>query len=336
MPKKTEAKRIASMDFARFACALYIAGFWHIREYLDDASKAAFGKAMRTNVAYQTTYCILALFTLLSGYFARVGRGGGSLGRNVGRFYVKKIIRLYPLFALAAVGMWQIGRITAQQLGHGLSGLGMFNATVPSLLTLWYVCMLLMFYLVTPLVGCMDSPWKKAAVVLAIEGLLAVMVHTLALDERAMYYWPFFGSGLLLQDAGDVREALKKLSHPVCVVICMALALWVEHFLGKDLCAETWIAAPLFAMSVLGLGELLTRLPVLAAWAIRCGYACFCVYLFHRIGLELMFRAFGPLPMALAECVCIPVCLVAAYLIQWLYDRLVSGLGRAIHPVAHQ
>ncbi len=61
-----------------------------------------FNAVFSSNFTFQLTYAVLATFTFVSGFLAY--RTFDNLA-DVGRYYGKRLVRIYPLFALSCVLM---------------------------------------------------------------------------------------------------------------------------------------------------------------------------------------------------------------------------------------
>ena len=70
---------------------------------------------------------------------------------NVWTFYKKRIVRIFPLFVLSAVVLWLIGFNGIMQTQNGLLCLLPFVTPRPR--TLWYIPVLLLCYVVTPIIS---------------------------------------------------------------------------------------------------------------------------------------------------------------------------------------
>ena len=91
----------------------------------------------------------LGTFSLISGYLI-----GGKYNCNTIKdalfFYKKRVIRFFPLFFLSAILLCFIGFNTLNQTVIALLGLSPFISPRP--FTLWYISMIMIFYLLSPIV----------------------------------------------------------------------------------------------------------------------------------------------------------------------------------------
>ena len=137
-------KRVMFLDASRAFCMLWIVGIWHV------VNLDRFKPGIEV-----ITIGVLALFTFISGYFL-----GGRLEscKEILCFYKKRLKRFYPLFVLSCITLYVLHLIDNSivyinsflQLLLSITGLAGFTSMMP--LTIWYFCMIMFFYLVTPFI----------------------------------------------------------------------------------------------------------------------------------------------------------------------------------------
>ncbi|MBD5095555.1 MAG: acyltransferase family protein [Lachnospiraceae bacterium] len=175
------------IDCARAMCMLYIVGFWHLIPYID--------KGIQSLLTRKITYGVLAVFTFISGYL--LGSKKVQDHKDCLIFYIRRLLTFYPLFVIAAALMWYIGYI--KNFREWLfTVLGLSGIISPAAVTLWYLCMLMLFYLVTPLVNFCHKVPVKIILILTIMTVLLLFTHITGLDERYWFYWCFYGAGILM------------------------------------------------------------------------------------------------------------------------------------------
>ena len=174
-------------DLARSICVVWIVGFWHMQNYFSPDNKLS-GDSL--TVCFDITTSVLACFTFLSGFFLKKYEYTNI--EDVLYFYKKRLIRFYPLFVIAVVGLVICGS-TIQQGLLAILGLSMF---FPSPIhTLWYFSMLLFFYMLTPLLKIRRDEWRKNVVPIVL--MLSVLVlGYFFFDKRLVIYFPFYVLGL--------------------------------------------------------------------------------------------------------------------------------------------
>lgn len=243
---------------------LYIVGIVHMMEYVD-VNFVTPTKLVPLN------HGVLATFMFLSGFFL------GKKKEMGGRFLIKRFIRLYLLYAIAATLMWIYGpyRYTT----YLLSLTGLTNFILPQMQTLWFACILILFYAITPLMTCKEGVWKACIFFF----ILLLMTKIGYADERIIFYFPFYYIGLFLSRY-NMYDVLNKGKIPLFLISLVAIFLlynvaYNNSYLIADylLSAFGVIAIVTFCIMcenvLLKSGAILTR---------HLSYASMCAYLFHR------------------------------------------------------
>lgn len=75
-----------------------------------------------------------------------------------------------------------------------LSITGLSCIVPPAPFTAWYLCMLIPFYFITPLINVLDQKKLKVFVMLGIEIVLILA----PVDSRLQFYWIFYCAGIVL------------------------------------------------------------------------------------------------------------------------------------------
>ena len=150
--------RIVYFDLMRSFCAIWIVGLWHMPNYMAPEISEKF----TSGIAWQTTYCVLSTFAFISGFFG--ANNQMSTWGDVWFYYRKRLLRIYPLYALAAVALVLCQYGSWASLPGYLLGVGCFIKPYPT--TIWFVSMLLIFYLITPLMVKCSMKMRLAIFVL--------------------------------------------------------------------------------------------------------------------------------------------------------------------------
>lgn len=192
-------KKLVSIDYMRALSAIYIVAFWHLMEYVK-----AIPEHLYKNIWTGTiTVGILGLFVFISGYLTG-GRKGQSLSPL--DFYRKRLMRIYPLYALAIYLFYLYGINGSQTSLISLFGLSMYYGSKP--ITLWFITMIVMFYLLAPfLLKLADRPLRYFA---AVSGVFTASVGLYmavgTVDIRLLLYLPCFAAGLFCSIHGIVNK----------------------------------------------------------------------------------------------------------------------------------
>ncbi len=317
--------RDAAIDVLRAGCILYIVGYWHLVPYTE-----AF-----PGYANSVTECIkdiaLGTFVFCSGLLL-AGRRIGLDRASVTAFYLRRVVRIYPLYALALLLFGMAGLADRDVIVNALLLGSMFNPPAPY--TLWFVSMIMAFYLVTPLwVRLADSPWHFLATALLLLAA-AVFVHERvhALDTRIIQYLPCFLLGILYTRMDAMKRVHVTRESLLLVLFIPVFLLYRAQYGAEPADALGRIPAILVGTLLLfrfaGLYAGRFASPVV----LRLAYASFCVYLFHRLvfqwSIDLYFPAAGITRLTYLLAVVLPATLVVAYYTQRAYDY---GAQVAVH-----
>lgn len=130
-------KKLVSIEYLRALSMLYIVGFWHLFNYTD-----AF-PGYKNIVTSNLTLVVLALFVLVSGFLIGITTVKQTEFREPAaywNFYKKRLLRIYPLYALA-VGIFYLYGINDAAISIGaLTLVSMLWGEAPK--TLWFITMI--------------------------------------------------------------------------------------------------------------------------------------------------------------------------------------------------
>ncbi|MBE9203854.1 acyltransferase family protein [Synechocystis salina LEGE 06099] len=130
--------RLFQIDILRAISMLWIVGYWHLFNYTEAFSY------YDNNLTKFVTYVALGLFVFISGYLIGVKEEFRTV-EQVKKFLVKKIFRIYPLYAVALLITSYRGPDSSDTIVKGLGLISMFWKPAP--LTFWFISMIINFYL---------------------------------------------------------------------------------------------------------------------------------------------------------------------------------------------
>ena len=164
--------RIKYLDNIRALCMIWIVGIWHMSDYCDNAINNIFTQNI--------TYGVLGAFTFLSG----VMMGGYSIEslQDLRKFYKKRLLRIYPLFAVSCTSLLVLHYLMHVQLISGVSQyiftmLGLSIILTPAPGTIWYVSMILLFYILTPFLIYKETEKNETKTLLQIASPNGHLCH---------------------------------------------------------------------------------------------------------------------------------------------------------------
>lgn len=323
-------QRDSIVDLLRTSALLYIVGFWHLFEYSDALS---FHKTPITG--FVTKLC-LGLFIFISGYLLGQ-RYHFQCWAEVWRFYRRRLLRIYPLYAIALTLFLTCGLINATTYGRAL----FFTTLLPyrPLTTLWFISVIIVCYAVTPLYLHRYSIGKTVALTLfLVLPLWALVFLTDGVDLRLPLYLPAFAYGLVVGREGAIAQRFNQAKTAAFGLVVTLLggsaALMLStgpvqsplQFLMVDV-------ALLGAMPLAWFGarNIAQKLPLQGKQALAwLSYGSFAAYLIHRVTFWLGLALYSPTGLGPALLywlgLVLPITLILAFAMQWAYDRWLVSL----------
>lgn len=316
-----EAARDGTIDLLRALLVLYVVGYLHLGGYIGNGE---------THVHWSTvavTNVVLGSFTFLSGYVLGVWKGGVS-APELGRFYWRRLLRIYPLYLVALAGfvlLWLVDLNTALKAAAAVS---MFWPQPP--MTLWFITMIIVCYLLAPL---MVAPSPRQGIVWAIALWLLMLLFNFGvheIDPRMLTQFPAFAAGVASRRLGWRAAAGRRMGWlaPVfALTLAAAVATLPRPLVGAIVAIPSVIVGPLLLMAAADRW--------CPSWGHRreivfLSHASLAMYLFHRIVYELLKRAWWPdsSPAQWAELLLLglPLVIMSSAVIQRAYDWLLAAI----------
>ena len=321
-------QRIISIDIARALCMIWIVAFWHLGPRL--------GYNIQKDVCYETiTYISLAAFTFYSGLFL------GKKEISAFDFYKKRFIRFYPLFFMVCVLMYMShgGIKSLLHLFYALTGLSIFIP--PHTPVLWYMDMLLVFYVITPVM--LESKYLtigggKTVNILIRAFILYSLFYVMSCYTRMegiLQYFPFYIVGMIIPinsvQIGSFKRCIA-LATTMTVWLIIILLLIIKYGLFRDLYVEELlnVCGVFLIIAVTNIVEKKANSRVLELFSIL-SYASLTAYLLHNMCFGI-FKAIssdadGTIPIYMAPMILV-IIFVVSYYVQKLYDKLVFKMSK--------
>lgn len=318
--------RIIGIDLLRSLCILYIAGFWHLLDYTEAVP------GYQNLITFRISEIVLGTFVYISGYF--IGLNYSHISRReIIDFYKKRFLRLYPLYLLA-LGLFSIFNLTIITLVKSVILVSMFIK--PAAMTLWFVTMLLLFYLISPflIMLCRNSGLIRVMLYcsLLVAALLLYDNLTGLLDLRIIMYFPAFLLGIHVSSS---RRKLS-LSENLAIYSCTAFLI-ITGVMPAENTLKSILSIPFIVSCSYILFRSFSKFDVTSARAIQIistfSYASYCIYLLHRpiyeIFKSLYFPEIESVQLAYLIVICLPVIVISSYVVQRLYDSLILMIRAA-------
>lgn len=303
-----DKKRIEYLDVMRAIAMLWIVVIWH-------------NSVVNTSIIFfrHITYGVLAVFVFMSAYLTKDVESSKN-------YYSKKLKKFYPVFAVSCITLYILHIINSSyvyiesipQLLLSLTGLSCFTGNMP--LTIWFFCMILLFYAFTPLLLNHKYKWFFAII---IEIILIIGNIFLTFDERLFAYFPFYVIGLLLKDG---YKKYNDISAPIRILIIICGIGCSMFALHKDDNVIALMLSGLFCgLAIIEISKYLAQFKIVSITARWLAYVSTFSYLFHRqfyVVIGTVGRHFHIGTILLKVVMPIAV-LCFAYIGQHLYDKYI-------------
>lgn len=277
---------------------------------------------------------LLGSFFFLAGYFTEF-----SIQKNtkIGSFIKSKVIRIFPPYWVALI-------LFVYGIGYTLKRndfvVYLFNLQavfspvfVKPLLTLWYISMLVVFYIIfCALLFTIKSNIKLLVACLIIFVLAYLANLSIGLfDPRFFQYYFVFLFGVYFCRFSEIREKLLSLNfyYKIILAVAGAILMWLVESYPLTNFFYIFIAN-FFILSWIWLWLAIFRTP-LGEWKIWAflSMASFFAYLYHRPlwhFLNLTFEIESNEKVFFNLLIGAPIALVLGYFLQQGYDKLLSAL----------
>lgn len=328
MSKIESDKRNVQYDLLRSLAMIYIVAFWHIQDY------TIFFSFINPATKLLTIF-ILGLFVFLSGLLL-ASRSQLSTFNEVKVFYFRLLYRIYPMYALSAIGFFLAQATDLSQLIKGLFFLNLLTGTPPP--TIWFVEMIFLFYVLFPIfiifyhpLGCIVTGVCFSFFLILIHYASGGIVHF-----RLGLYLIGFVFGIFV---GKTHRAIFFINSPSAFLVSILL-LPVIFFMQYKLSGiaalfTQQLGLLLFIPLIFMLSHSISKIvyfPLIHALS----YASLATYLFHRFFLGIGNLLFSPASL-LSSIVyfllfLIPLTFILSFLIQKLYDLSFDNLYRFFLP----
>lgn len=320
-------QRDLKFDIARCLCMFWVIGLLHLSQYLGEGLYL-----YDTVIGSNITWGALGVFSLVSGYFIGQKYIIGTWA-EAWHFYKRRLVRFYPLFALASLVLAVIGFNSWKGTLCSLVGITAFVPVEYRVSTTWYMAMLLCLYAVTPLVSRRNMSVVGGGKMWMIMSLTVVILFYVfhGMDSRFPYNMLLYYIGII---AGHNTDKFLKILGmrwlQVVSIIVYAFILIFSVWTGnKMLGALSWIVGVWAILSLSVLLEMCKRFSTFYKVVLWGAYGSMAYYLFHRffywlatehisLSSEWMFLYLF--------IIVFPIGWIVSYRIQKTYDTAVSKL----------
>lgn len=319
-------------DVARALCMPFVVLFVHLCAYIYPGLHSVI---YVHPVFYILSYSCLGLFTFASGYLLGGKYSFGKDGNTkIWPFYKKRVLRIIPLFLLAALVLWLIGFNSAKATLNGVLCISPFIKPRPQ--TLWYIPVILWCYFITPLISRKNSVWRIISGVGLLFTVWLISNYIHHIDWRFQYNMLIYLVGLVTAPfvnwKFEDRKWIKWLAVVVYVGLLSVTFLKEPNVLFKRTSAFVGVFVLLFVCEYIAnrvfrhnasnvvspIGSLIKNV----------SYASMAYYMFHRLFFWAGEMIWNPstvwVKWLYMAGVVFPVMLVLSYYIQKGYDSIIE------------
>jgi peptidoglycan/LPS O-acetylase OafA/YrhL len=299
--ERATSHRIYGLDAIRFVCAMIVA-LAHVRPRLTDNLAPVFGDNFASladsaiGVAINGQAAVIVFF-VLSGFVVHLPQVEGRT-MQVREFYARRLLRIMPPAAIAAVGYYALGAVPHGNLLHTV---------------LWSVYCELAYYLAYPLLLRWRAPTRAAVAVALVAAYAVAFAHSNALeaspDYHALGLWtvvigaPAWLAGCWLAENRRAFPALPGYrlwaTRGAIWIASVAIMLVCFHMPWLGPLRSNIVTLNLFALPVtlwLGLEAAIPRRA--PAFLDRLGAWSYSLYLFHPMLVAIGMNGNGALQLA--------------------------------------
>jgi len=314
-------KRLISVEYLKAFSMIYIVAFWHLLDY------TSFFNPTRYIVLTNITTIVLGIFVLISGFL--LGNSNKSK-MKYSSFLRKRFIRIYPLYVIAVIIFYIFNVNNYFVTIKSLFLISMFIGPAP--FTLWFITMIMVFYLVTPLllsiVGNKLKFWLFIFFILIFEVILFILFREI--DLRVVFYFPFYCLGLYCSK----YEVKTKIINFYLGVVGLAIGLFLNNIIVDSWTLTQFLKGPMilassyiiFYIFLYNEGRFI-KLSIISI----ISYSAFCMYLFHRPIYSFLINIYFPdefyFQFLYLLVVCFPIIFIFSFLIQKIYDYMLIKIN---------
>lgn len=312
--------RYEAFDILRVLAICYIIMIRHIDDYASEMFLCQLVKDL--------TYVSLGVLVYISGYLLAINNMSFSSTTDVKDFFIKRVLRIYPLYALALFIFYLLSIINFHQLYSGLLLINLFNAE--HILTLWYVSMIMIFYISFMVLNYEYNSLKFLFISAFVFFILIFEKITIkVIDNSLLLYFPSFICGILVAKYYNCLKLNNIKSIFILLIFFMVLYL-------KDL-APSKLSIMFIYILILSFSVpamfLLSKLKInitVSKIVINVSYASFCMYLAHRIIFKIALLIYKPETdintLAYLYLIAMPIIYIVCFHVQKFYDKFLETI----------
>jgi len=280
----------------------------------------------------------LGIFTYISGYLLASTNTIFNSITDIKRFLIKRVLRIYPLYALALLIFYLLSIVNSQQL---YSGLLLYNVfTGDTILTLWFISMIMFYYILFVALNYKYNSMRFLFISTFI--LLLLLIEKIIVkksDGSLLLYFPSFTCGILAQRYSNYLKLSIKKTIFILGIFLGILCLSLNDLIPSKASIMTYnmMIISITSISMFFLNKAYYN-NIITNYIINLSYASFCMYLTHRIIFKISLIIYKPrddiATLVYLYLVAIPIIFVVSFFIQRFYDKLINVYftNRSLQP----
>lgn len=311
--------RDLGIDLVRGISILWIVGVWHLLDY---TSYSVSDSMLCANI----TKSVLFGFMFLSGYFIK--NNVIHSFAELKEFYIKRLKRFYLLFLVACTLLFISGFLnlggawfsSSRQFIYTITGVSALT-TIPMAPTFWFMSMLMLFYLITPIITIHKRYFLRIIICILIILLTYLYSYYFEISKSLLIYLIAFLLGITTNN--KIISCIKSYSY---IIFVISLCGWILlSFFSLSFCnllrCILWIPLMISMCEILLAFDkyyLLTRVAKMTS------YIALALYLFHRHVFLAIKYLFSDINICVAYFIMLPIAIIVAYCIQKGYDYFLA------------
>lgn len=309
--------RIVFLDISRAFAVIWIVAFWHLNQYLkEDILFFTHGSGGKEE-AFFITNGVLALFTLISGYF--MSQKIVNSNKDILEFYRKRFLRFGLPLSLSCLILSIMGYISYAQVLTICIGISqLFPPPYPR--TMWFFSMIILFYLITPYVLWIRKKnyYLSLLFIITIFVFLEYGVIQGLFDKRITDNYPFYMFPFVMGKKNIFQIYMTNWHYIISLTL-------VTLFFVHIMCGYTYYFPLLYSSStcflVISVSVFISQFAVVTKFFSLLSYASMFAYLYHRELYIFFSKIFGKYNYCEAVLIVVVLFLVSFYL-QLMYNKV--------------
>jgi peptidoglycan/LPS O-acetylase OafA/YrhL len=310
--------RFIAIDILRVIAICFVIMVRHIDDYASEM--------FQCRLVIDLTIISLGILVYISGYLLVTTNPIFNSITDIKNFIIKRILRIYPLYALALLAFYFLSIINGQKL---ISGLLLYNLYIGEyILTLWFIPMIIIFYLVFVLLNYNYNLKKFLYISIFIFLLLLIeRIIFKKFDGVLILYFPSFICGILSARYSNYLKLT--INTSIFTIVIFLIILFLKDFAPSKLsimiCTIMIVSFSLPSMFLL---SKIKKNTIITGFIINVSYASFCMYLTHRIMFNIVLLIYKPrtdiITLIYLYLVVIPFIYIVSFYTQKFYDKLLK------------